>query len=106
MENPNVPAIYEAAFLYDGVRVRVDILERLGDGRWNLIEVKSSTSEKDIYLPDVAVQCHVLKGSGLDIAQILLMHLNNQYVYDGRHLELEQLFRFPLGLKCAATQYS
>jgi predicted RecB family nuclease len=92
MENPNVPAIYEAAFLYDGVRVRVDILERLGDGRWNLIEVKSSTSEKDIYLPDVAVQYHVLKGSGLVVEHILLMHLNNQYVYDGNSLELEQLF--------------
>lgn len=92
MENQNVSAIYEAAFLCDGVRIRVDILERLGDGKWNLIEVKSSTSEKDIYLPDVAVQCHVLKRSGLHIDQILLMHLNNQYVYDGNNLELEQLF--------------
>lgn len=92
MENQNVPAIYEAAFLWDNVRIRVDVLERRGDGGWNLIEVKSSTSEKDIYLPDVAVQYHVLKGSGLAIDQVILMHLNNQYVYDGNKLELEQLF--------------
>jgi len=93
MENPNLPAIYEAGFIHDGVRIRVDILERLRDGKWNLIEVKSSTSEKDIYLPDVAVQYHVLKGSGLDIDKVMLMHLNNQYVYDGKNIQLEQLFR-------------
>ncbi|UCF86141.1 MAG: DUF2779 domain-containing protein, partial [Desulfobacteraceae bacterium] len=92
MENPNVRAIYEAGFMHDGVRIRVDILERLGNGRWNLIEVKSSTSEKDIYLPDVAVQYHVLKGSGLAIDQVILMHLNNQYIFDGKNIRLEQLF--------------
>ena len=92
MENPNVHAIYEAGFIFDGVRIRVDILERLDDGKWNLIEVKSSTSVKDIHLPDVAVQYHVLKGKGLDIDRVILMHLNNQYVYDGYNIELEQLF--------------
>lgn len=92
MENQAVPAIYEAGFIHDGVRIRVDILERLGNGRSNLIEVKSSTSEKDIYLPDVAVQYHVLKGSGLDIDKVILMHLNNQYVFDGKNIRLEQLF--------------
>ncbi len=93
MENPNLPAIYEAGFIHDGVRIRVDILERLSDGKWTLIEVKSSTSDKDIYLPDVAVQYHALKGSGLDIDKVILMHLNNQYVYDGKNIQLEQLFR-------------
>jgi len=65
MENPYATAIFEAGFIHDGVRIRVDILERLGKGTWNLIEVKSATSAKDIYLPDVAVQYHVLKGLGL-----------------------------------------
>jgi predicted RecB family nuclease len=92
MGNPNIPAIYEAGFIYDGVRIRVDILERVGKGEWNLIEVKASTRPKDIHLPDVAVQYHVLKGSGLDVNQVFLMHLNNQYVYDGINLELEKLF--------------
>jgi len=92
MKNQAVPAIYEAGFIHDGVRIRVDVLERLDNGRWNLIEVKSSTSEKDIYLPDVAVQYHVLKGSGLDVDQVILMHLNNQYVFDGKNIRLEQLF--------------
>jgi hypothetical protein len=92
MSNPKVKAIYEAGFTYDGVRIRVDILERLGNGRWNLIEVKSSTSEKDIYLPDIAIQYYVLKGVGLKINQVILMHLNSQFVYDGCNIQLGQFF--------------
>ena len=92
--NPSVSAIYEAAFTHDGIRVRVDILERLGDERWNLIEVKSSTSVKGVHIPDVAVQYHTLRGLGLNINQAGILHLNNQYVYDGQHLHLAQLFTF------------
>ena len=92
MENPKVKAIYEAGFLYDDVRVRADILQRLKNNKWNLIEVKSSTSVKEVHYPDVAVQYYVLKGAGLDIERVFLMHLNNQYVYDGNELNLEGLF--------------
>jgi len=94
MENPGVLAIYEAGFVHDSVRIRVDVLERLRDGKWNLIEVKSSTSAKGVHLPDVAVQYRVLKGKGLDVARAGILHLNNDYVYDGRQLDLEQLFLF------------
>ncbi len=92
MENTKVAAIYEAGFIHDGVRIRVDILERVDDGKWNLVEVKSATSAKDIYLPDVSVQYRVLRGSGLEIDRVILMHLNNRYVYDGKMLEIEKLF--------------
>lgn len=92
MKNPKIKAIYEAGFLYDDVRVRADILQRLKNNKWNLIEVKSSTSVKAIHYPDVAVQYYVLKGAGLDIERVFLMHLNNQYVYDGNELSLEGLF--------------
>jgi hypothetical protein len=70
MEDPLVKAIYEASFSYDDVRVRVDILSRLGRGKWNLIEVKSATKVKNEYLSDVGVQYHVLKGSGLKIERV------------------------------------
>jgi predicted RecB family nuclease len=93
-DNPEVAAIFEAAFVYDDVRIRVDILERLGDGRWNLIEVKSATSVKDVYLTDVAVQFNVLTGSGLEIGDAGILHLNSEYVYDGTELELSNLFTF------------
>jgi len=94
MEDPGVAAIYEAGFVHDSVRVRVDVLERLPGGKWNLIEVKSSASAKDEHLPDVAVQYRVLKGKGLEVARAGVLHLNNEYVYDGQRLDLEQLFIF------------
>lgn len=94
MGTPDVRAIYEAAFVYDGVRIRVDILQKLDNGKWNLIEVKSSTNVKDVHLPDVAVQDYVLHGCGLSIEQAGILHLDKQYVYEGSHLDLERLFSF------------
>jgi len=47
--NPDVPAIFEGAFVFDDIRIRVDILERLNNDRWNMIEVKSATSAKEDY---------------------------------------------------------
>jgi len=94
LQDPNVAAIFEAAFISDGVRIRVDILERLKDGAWNLIEVKSAASVKDVYTPDVAVQYYVLEKAGLKVKSAGILHLNNQYVYDGNRLELDRLFTF------------
>lgn len=94
MQDPDVKAIYEAAFIFDGVRIRVDILERSEKETWNLVEVKSSTSVKEVYYPDVAVQCYVLEGCSLKIGRAGILHINNQYVYNGQNLELESLFSF------------
>jgi predicted RecB family nuclease len=88
------PAIFEGAYFYDGTRVRVDILERSGWGRWNLIEVKSSTAVKEVHFPDVAVQYYVLRGSGIRVEKAGILHLNNQYSFDGNELDLQQLFTF------------
>jgi predicted RecB family nuclease len=95
--NPNVPAIFEGAFEYDRILVRVDILERLEPGvdgapRWRLIEVKSSTRVKETHLEDLAVQTHVVKGAGLSVAGSWLLHINSQYSYQGHELDLEELF--------------
>lgn len=77
-------AIYEATFSAGDVYAAVDILERAGD-RFNLIEVKSSTALKEEHLPDVAIQLHVLRSSGLDVPRAELMHLNRECAYP--HLE-------------------
>jgi hypothetical protein len=94
MKNPDIPAIFEAAFIHDDVRVRVDILERLQNGGWNLIEVKSATSVKDVYHSDVGVQYRVLKGSDLSVGRAGILHLNSHYVYDGKKRQLDSLFTF------------
>jgi predicted RecB family nuclease len=92
--DPNVSSIFEAAFLYHDVRIRVDILKRLDNVQWDMVEVKSSTSVKEIHLPDVAIQYYVLNGSGLKINRVFLLLINNRYVYDGKRLDLEDFFYF------------
>jgi hypothetical protein len=72
----NVPAIFEAAFERDGVHVRVDVMENLGNGRWRAIEVKSANGLKDRYKPDLFVQWWVLSGTGIHVEGIDLMRLN------------------------------
>ena len=82
--------LYEAAFLADEVFVAVDILERAAgsDAGFHLIEVKSSTSVKQEHIPDVAIQMHVLRRSGLEVDRAVVMHLNKEC----RYPDLEDLF--------------
>jgi hypothetical protein len=93
MADAGVPAIYEAAIEHGGVLIRADVLEREDDG-WALIEVKSSTRCKDIHLPDVAVQLWVLRGAGVTVKRAGVLTLNRNYVYDGKVLDVDQLFEF------------
>jgi predicted RecB family nuclease len=94
MRDPSSTALFEAAFVYDDVRIRADILKRTDDGRWHLIEVKSATSVKGVYVLDLAIQYYVLQGAGLDIASAGIMHINKGYRYDGKELDLQDLFLF------------
>ena len=89
-----VPALYEAAFSFEGIRTRVDILARTdGHEGFDLIEVKSSTSFKEReHLPDVAIQMHVVEGTGVPIRCAYLMHIDNTYVYEGGDHDLTRLF--------------
>jgi hypothetical protein len=80
MADAGVPAIFEAAFQYDAIRIRVDVLERLSSGSWGLREVKSSTGLKDHYIDDIALQAYVLRGAGVALASIELLHVNAAYV--------------------------
>jgi hypothetical protein len=85
-----VPAIYEAAFAYDGIFMKADILHKTVQG-WHLYEVKSSTGMKDEYLDDISVQYYVLIGAGLPLAGASLVHINNQYVRQGS-IDVHELF--------------
>ena len=87
-----VPAIFEGAFAFEKIRIRVDILKRNEEGSFDLIEVKSTTSAKSQHIPDVAIQLHVLEGLGIPVRQAHLMHINNEYVYQGGAYDLEELF--------------
>jgi len=82
--------IYEAAFIYNGVLVAVDVLVNR-NGKWKAYEVKSSTSVKEPFLLDASLQYHVITQRGIPLADISIIYLNNQYVRKGE-LELRKLF--------------
>ena len=94
LNDPHVPAIFEATLKFDNVLVRVDVLARSeadGEG-WRLIEVKASTRIKHVHLDDLAIQAHVVRGFGLRLDGIALIHLNRAYVYGGGKVDLSHLF--------------
>src|SRR5881296_2674814 len=72
------PAVFEATFIADGTFVAIDVLEKAGDG-YRLIEVKSSTSQKDEHIADVAIQARVAAACGVKITAAEVLHLNKEF---------------------------
>lgn len=89
-----IPAIYEAAFTFEGIRTRVDILKGSGPSAFDLVEVKSATSVKPEHISDVAIQLYVVEGSGVPVSRAYLMHLNRGYTQQGGNLDMERQFTF------------
>lgn len=87
------PALFEAAFLHEGVRVRTDVLLRSPDDRWDVLEVKSTSKPKPGHLEDLALQVWVARGAGLDVRRAGLLTLNNRYVHPGGAHDVRTLFR-------------
>ena len=92
VNDPTVPALFEGAFIWQGILVRVDVIERLDTTRWRLIEVKATSKVKATHLDDLTIQSAVLEGTGLIVDGCYLMHLNTQYVFLGGNLNLEEMF--------------
>jgi hypothetical protein len=82
--------IYEAAFEFNEILVYADILIKDVEG-WKVYEVKSSTSVKEVHIQDAALQGYVLNNSGIELMDISIVHINNQYVKNGS-LDIHQLF--------------
>lgn len=85
-----VEYIYEATFSYGGILIMVDILRVTEDG-FELYEVKSATSVKDIYRHDLSIQYYVLSSMGYRISCASIIHIDTSYVR-GETLDLSGLF--------------
>ena len=83
--------IFEAAFMKNKLYARADILEPVGKNEWGIIEVKSSTSVKEINLHDLSFQKFVYESCGLKIRKTFLLFINSKYERNGE-LELNELF--------------
>ena len=83
--------LFEAGFMFNSTYARVDVLDPVGKGQWDIIEVKMGSSVKDINRHDVAFQRYCYQGAGVPIRRCHLMHINTDYVRHGE-IDLEQLF--------------
>ena len=75
--------LFEPVFSHQGGDARADILVPVGDDAWDLIEVKSSTSLKDVYIFDLAFQAFVINGTGLKIRACFLLLINPHFIRHG-----------------------
>lgn len=94
--------IYEAAFVHNEVLVLADIIVRNGQC-WDVFEVKSSLRMSAANQQDAALQYYVISGSGVEVNELALIHLNGSYVRNGT-LDLKQLFRKTSVLNFAKEQ--
>jgi len=92
LADARIAAIFEAAFEYRGVRIRVDVLERFADGRFGLREVKASKRLRNEHIYDLAVQHFVLTGAGVDVASTQLIHVNGDYVRGENEIDWTEFF--------------
>jgi hypothetical protein len=82
--------IYEATFQFNGVLAALDILVKDEEG-WKAYEVKSSTSVSDTYINDAAIQYYAIVNSGIDLKDMSIVYINNQYVKQGA-INIQELF--------------
>jgi len=85
-----ITTLYEASFSFDHVFVKADILHKSQLG-WDVYEVKGTTAVKDIHADDAAIQYYAIAGSGLPVAGVSLVHINNGYLRQGP-LDVHKLF--------------
>ena len=89
----DAPALFEAAFEHGGVVARADVLERLRDGGWRMIEVKSTTRVKDVFILDAAIQLWILRGAGIDVRDACILTLDTRFVRTTEPPDPQALFR-------------
>ncbi len=83
--------LFEAGIGTGEIYARADILDPAGEDKWDIIEVKSSTSVKDVNIEDVSFQKFCYERFGLKIRRCFLLYINNQYVKNGE-IDPEKLF--------------
>lgn len=83
--------LFEAGILCGSIYSRVDILNPVGDDEWDIIEIKSGTSVRDVHISDVAFQKYCCEKAGLGIRACKLGLINSQYVKNDQ-IEPEELF--------------
>lgn len=83
--------LFEAGILHGKIYSRVDILDPVNDDEWDIVEIKASTSVKDVHIDDVVFQKHCCEQAGLKMRACKLGFVNREYVRSG-DIDPQELF--------------
>jgi hypothetical protein len=72
--------LFEAGFMVDSIFSRIDILKPVNRDEWDIVEVKSSATVKEVYIHDVSFQKHCCEKYGIKIRNCFLAYINNKYI--------------------------
>ncbi len=86
----HTPCILQGRLEVDGLTCIFDVLERVDEQTFNLIEIKSSTKAKNVHLYDLAFQSLILERLGWQVGEISVLHANKDYLRQGA-IDPEQL---------------
>jgi hypothetical protein len=78
--------IFEAAFTAKGALSLADVMlpvTRKKQRQWQMIEVKSSTSVKDYYRDDVAIQTYIMQNADVPLNKVSLAFIDTSWIYPG-----------------------
>ncbi len=87
--------VFDAAFSFEGARVRADVVIPQPNGGIDLFEVKSGTKIKTRYVRDVAFHVHVIERAGTTVHSATILHINAKYRHrGGDSYPVQELFRY------------
>lgn len=92
-----VPAIFQATFVVDGFKAKLDVLAWDEQKQsWSIFEVKGTNSLKEDvkvrdHVEDITFQASVLRRAGISISRYSIIHLNKEYVRFG-DIDIHKLF--------------
>ncbi len=81
--NNGTETIFQGRFEVDGITCIVDVLQKVGNDTYDLIEIKASTKAKPEHEYDLAFQLLTLQKAGLNIRNIEVAHVNRDYIRQG-----------------------
>lgn len=74
------PAIFQATFMDGGAVAKADVIEYVGGGQWDIVEVKScSDRHVDAYLLDLSFTVYVATRAGLNVRRACLVAVSSTY---------------------------
>lgn len=93
LADASVPAVFDAVVAAGGLRVRVDVLVRRADGRFDVHAVQAATAVRPDHLDDLALRVHGLEASGTAVATVAVLHVDRDQVRDDAPLPIDRLLR-------------